>query len=70
MPAAAGLEPRRPSIPLQVAQRVVADQHDVTATATIAAVWPALWHVRLATEAQAAITSGAGLHIDARAIPH
>ena len=50
---------------LQVAQRVVAEQHDVAAVPAVAAVGPALGHVRLAAEAHAAVPAAAGLDEDA-----
>ena len=49
---------------LQVAQRVVAAQHDVAAAAAVAAVGPALGHVRLAAERQAAVPAASGAHFD------
>ena len=45
---------------LQVAQRVVADEHDVAAVAAVAAVGPAVRDVRLAAEAHAAVAAAAG----------
>ena len=53
---------------LQVAQRVVADEHDVAAVAAVAAVGPAVRDVRLAAEAQAAVAAAAGLYEDARLV--
>ena len=55
---------------LQVAQRGVADEHDVAAVAAVAAVGAAPGHVRLAAEADAAVAAGAGLDVDPRAIVH
>ncbi len=49
---------------LQVAQRVVADQHDVAAAPTVAAVGTAARHVRLAPEGQAAVAAAARLDPD------
>ena len=49
---------------LQVAQVVVAAQHDVAAAAAVAAVGPALGDVGLAAERQAAVAAGARLHLD------
>ena len=49
---------------LQVAQVVVAAQHDVAAAAAVAAVGPALGDVGLAAERQAAVAAGARLHFD------
>ena len=54
----------------QVAQRLVADEHDVAAAAAVAAVGAALGHVRLAAKAEAAVAAGAGLDVDARSILH
>ena len=45
---------------LQVAQRVVADEHDVAAVPAVAAVGPAVRDVRLAAEAHAAVAAAAG----------
>ena len=59
-----GLAPER----LQVAQRVVAHEHDVAAAPAVAAVGPAARHVRFAAEARAAVAAGAGLHVDPRAV--
>ena len=55
---------------LEVAQRVVADEHDVAAATAVAAVGAALGDVGLAAEAEAAVAAGAGLHVDARTIVH
>ena len=55
---------------LEIAQRVVAHEHDVAAAAAVAAVRPALGHVRLAAEAEAAVAAAAGLDVDACAILH
>jgi large conductance mechanosensitive channel len=55
---------------LQVAQRVVADEHDVSPAPAVPAVGAALGHVGLAPEAQAAITAGTGLHVNSRTILH
>ena len=49
---------------LQVAQRVVAAQDHVAAAAAVAAVRPALGHVRLAPERQAAVAAAAGADLD------
>ncbi len=54
----------------EVAQRVVAHEHDVAAAAAVAAVGAALGDVGLAAEAQAAVAAAAGLDVDARAIVH
>ena len=53
---------------LQVAQRVVAQQHDVAAAAAVAAVGAAARHVGLAAERTAAIPAAAALHEDARLV--
>src|SRR5205823_5134702 len=60
-PVAAALRPEvRPAAEgLQVAQRVVAAQHDVAAVAAVAAIRPALGHVRLAAERERAVAAGA-----------
>ena len=57
--AALGAEVHAPAEGLEVAQRVVAAQHDVAAAAAVAAVGPALGHVRLAAEGQGAVAAGA-----------
>ena len=62
--AVVGLAPEA----LQVAQRVVADEHDVAAAPAVAAVGAAARHVRFAAEAHAAVAAGAGLDVDSRAI--
>ena len=46
---------------LQVAQRVVAHEHDVAAAAAVAAVGTALRHARLAAERHAAVAAAPGL---------
>ena len=66
--AALGAEVRAPAEALQVAQVVVAAQHDVAAAAAVAAVRPALGHVRLAPEREAAVAARAGADLDARAV--
>src|SRR6185437_12434545 len=58
--------PERP----EVAQRVVAHEHDVAATAPVAAVRSALGHMSLAAEAQAAVAAGAGYDVDSSAVLH
>jgi hypothetical protein len=55
---------------LQIAQRVVAHQHDVAAAPAVATVGAAPGHVRLATEAEAAIAPAAGLDVYARSVLH
>jgi hypothetical protein len=61
---------RAPAEGLQIAERVVADEHDVAAAPAVAAVGTALWHVRLAPEAEAAVAAGSGLDVNARTIEH
>jgi hypothetical protein len=61
-----GASPKGP----QVAQRVVAHEHDVSSTPTVAAIRPALRHVGLATEAEAAVSATASLDVDPRSILH
>ena len=68
--AAPGLEVREAAEALEVAQRVVADEHDVAAAPAVAAVWAALGDVGLAAEAEAAVAAGAGRNVDARTILH
>jgi NADPH:quinone reductase-like Zn-dependent oxidoreductase len=53
---------------LQVAQRVVAQQHDVAAAPAVAAVGAAARHVGLAAERAAAVPAAAALHEDARLV--
>ena len=52
----------------EVAEIGVGDEHDVAAAAAVAAVGPALRHVLLAPEAQAAVAAAARQHLDAGAI--
>ena len=66
--AALGAEVRAAAEALQVAQVVVAAQHDVAAAAAVAAVGPALGHVRLAPERQAAVAARAGAHFTCRSL--
>ena len=68
--AAARLEVRAAAEVLEVAQRVVAHEHDIAAAAAVAAVGAALGHVRLTPEAEAAIAAGAGRDVDACPILH
>jgi hypothetical protein len=70
MSAALCLEVRAPPERRQVAERVVANEHDVTTAAAVAAVGTPLRHVCLATEAQASVASAAGLNVDASSILH
>ena len=53
---------------LQVAQRVVAAQHDVAAAAAVAAVRAALGDVRLPPERDDAVAAPAGADFDPRAV--
>ena len=66
--AARGLVVRPALEGLQVAQRVVAQQHDVAAAPAVAAVGPAARHVGLAAERAAAVPAAAALHEDARLV--
>ena len=67
---ALGAEMRAAAEVLQVAVGVVANEHDVTAAAAVAAVGAALGHVRLASEAHAPVTATARLYVDSRSIFH
>ena len=64
VPAAAGAEVRGALEDLQVAQVVVAAEHDVAAAAAVAAVRTALGHVRLAPERDGAVAPRAAAHLD------
>ena len=66
VPRALGLVVRLALEGLQVAQRVVAQQHDVAAAPAVAAVGPAARHVGLAAKRTAAVPAAASLHEDAR----
>src|SRR5579884_3166361 len=68
--AAAGLEVRAPAKALQVAQRVVAHEHDVPPAPAVPPVGSSLGHVRLATEAETTVAAGAGLDVDTGSILH
>jgi hypothetical protein len=68
--AAAGLEVRATPEALEVAQRVVAHEHNVAAAPAVAAVGAALGHVGLAPEAEAPVAAGSGRYVDARSILH
>ena len=68
VPSGAGLVMHLAPEPLQVAQRVLADEQDAAAAPAVAAVGPALGHVGLAAKAHRAVTAGAGGHMDPRAI--
>jgi NADP-dependent 3-hydroxy acid dehydrogenase YdfG len=68
--AAAGLELGPAPVALEVAQRGVADEHDVPSAATVTAVGSSFRHVRLAAKAQCAVTTGAGANVYAGTILH
>ena len=68
MAASLRLEVRPTAECLQIAERVVADENDVAPAAAVAAVRPALRHVRFAAEAHAAVAARARLHLDLRAV--
>ena len=70
MAAAARFVVRPPAIGLQVAQRVIADQHDVAPAAAVAAIRTTLGNVCLAPETERAVSSGTGLNVNSRAILH
>jgi hypothetical protein len=52
----------------EIAQRGVADEHDVATAAAVAAVGPALRDVRLAAEGDGAVPTVAAPHLDAGSI--
>ena len=60
VPAAHRLVVRGPPVGLQIAQRVVADEHDIAAAAAVAAVGSAPGDVGLPAEAEAAVAAGSG----------
>ena len=62
------LEVRAPPERLEIAQRRVADEHDVRPTPPVAAVRPALRDVRLTAKRQGTVASGARLYEDLRAV--
>ena len=68
VPAAPRAEMRAPAKALQVAQVVVAAQHDVAPAAAVAAVRAALGHVGLAPERQAPVAARAGADLDLGAV--
>jgi NADP-dependent 3-hydroxy acid dehydrogenase YdfG len=70
MTAPAGLVMQSPAKARQVAQRVVAHEHHVSATRSVAAVRTALGDMGLAAEAEAPVTPRTGLNVDPRAIVH
>jgi hypothetical protein len=55
---------------LKITKRVVADQHDVTAATTVAAVRTALRHVCLTAEAETTVTACAGGDMDSGPVFH
>ena len=68
VPAPLGAEVHAAPERLQVAQRVVDAQDHVAAASAVASVGPALRHVRLAAERQAAVAAGAGADLEVGAI--
>jgi NADP-dependent 3-hydroxy acid dehydrogenase YdfG len=70
MAAPASLEVAAPAKALEIAQGVVAHEHDVATAAPVSPVRPTLGDVGLAPEAQAAVTAAARLDEDVRAILH
>ena len=62
--AAVGAEVRAAAEALEIAQVVVAAQHDVAPAAAVAAVGAALGDVGLAAEGQAAVAARSGAHLD------
>ena len=66
--APARLEPRPRPQGREVAQPRVGDEHDVTAAAAVPSVGPALRHVLLATEGEAAVAAAARQRLDAGAV--
>src|SRR5665811_1659519 len=63
--AAAGLELMPRAQLGEIAQPGIGDQHHVAAVAAVAAVWPALGHVLLAPEGEAAVPAPSGQDVDA-----
>ena len=68
VPAAGGLEVRAAPERREVAQRAVDDDLDVAAAPAVAAVGPALRHVRLAPERDHPVAAGAAAHVDLGAV--
>ncbi len=68
MAAATGPVVGRAPKALQVAQRVVADEHHIAAATAVAAVGAATRYVRFAAEASRAVAAGACPHFDSCAI--
>ena len=64
------LEVRAAPERLQVAQRFVRDHDHVAAAAAVAAVRPALGHVRLTAKAQTAVAAATGLDMDVCTVLH
>jgi hypothetical protein len=55
---------------LQIAQRIVADEHDIATATAVAAVGSAPRNVGLPAEAETAVSTGSGRDMDARSILH
>ena len=68
--AAPCFEVRAAPIALEIAQRVVTNEHDVAAATTVAAVRTALGDVRFAAEAEAPVAPAARADEDSRSILH
>jgi hypothetical protein len=68
--ATASLELSLAAEALKVAERVVADEHNIAAAAAVTAVRAAAGNVGLATEAEAAVTAATSLYVDASPIVH
>ena len=68
--ATTGAEMRPSPEALQITQRVVTHEHDISTAAAIPAIWPSLRYVGLTTEAQASVASGSGLDVDTGSILH
>ena len=66
--AAARAQPAAAVKRTQVAQRLLAHEHDGSAPSPVAAVGSPLRHVRFAAEAHAAVAARARLHLDLRAV--
>src|SRR5580704_830317 len=70
MSAALGAEVRAAPEMLEVAVGVVADEHDVAAASTVAAVGATLRDVSFAPEAHATVAAATGLNVDSCSIFH
>src|SRR3954467_8626221 len=68
MSTALGLPVSAPAKHLEIAQRSVADDHDVRSTATVAAVRAATRHVGLTTERHRPVAARPRLHVYARPV--